>query len=283
MDVNTERSLKIFAAQIRMNALTQIASAGKGHVGGSMSASDLMAVLYGYAMRYKPDEPRWEGRDRLIMSKGHSGCCLYAALQLKGFFPASWIRTLNRLGTSLPSHCDRQKTPGIDMSTGSLGQGLSVAIGIAHAGQLRSAQYYTYCVMGDGEMQEGQVWEALMYAGRRRVPRLIAFVDLNGKQVDGMVEDILPISDIGEHAKLFGWYTESIDGHDVAAIAAAIDRARAQELPALIGLKTIKGKDCVFAEHLAFNHGMDVTGEQLREATGYLEKKIAQLEGSGNG
>lgn len=271
--------LEIFAAKIRMTALQQIASAKKGHVGGSMSVSDVIAVLYGKEMNYDADNPRDEGRDRLVMSKGHCGCSLYAALQLKGFFSARWKTTLNQLGTSLPSHCDRTKTPGIDMSTGSLGQGLSAASGIAWANDLNGRDVYTYCIMGDGECQEGQVWEALMFAGFHRQKKLIAFVDGNKKQVDGLVGQILPTNEIDRHAKLFGWYVQRIDGHDVGQIAEAIDNAKAQnERASLIYMDTIKGKDCSFAEHLAFNHGIGVSGEQLAEAEDYLNHKITALK-----
>lgn len=279
MTKNERLKLEIFAANIRKTALRQIASAGKGHVGGSMSISDTMAVLYGKEMRYCAENPHDEGRDRLVMSKGHSGCSLYAALQLKGFFPSEWNKTLNKLGTRLPSHCDRTKTPGIDMSTGSLGQGLSAACGIAWANELKGRDVYTYCIMGDGECQEGQVWEALMFAGFHKQKRLIAFVDGNKKQVDGLVQEILPTRDIGEHARLFGWYVQMVDGHDIGQIAEAVENAKMQdEKPSLICLDTVKGKDCSFAEHLAFNHGIGVSEEQLLEAEAYLDQKISALE-----
>ena len=270
--------LEIFAANIRKTALQQIASAKKGHVGGTMSVSDTIAVLYGREMRYDPKHPRDEERDRLVMSKGHCGCSLYAALLLKGFFPEDWKTTLNKLGTRLPSHCDRTKTPGIDMSTGSLGQGLSAACGIAWANELNGRNVFTYCIMGDGECQEGQVWEALMFAGFHKQKKLIAFVDGNKKQVDGKVQEILPTQGIGAHAQLFGWYVQTIDGHDVGQIAKAVENAKAQdEMPSLICLDTVKGKDCSFAEHMEFNHGIGVNDRQLAEAETYLNQKISAL------
>lgn len=270
--------LKVFAAEIRIEALKMIASAGKGHVGGTMSIADAIAVLYGKEMRVDPNNPAWEQRDRLVMSKGHCGCAVYAALLLKKFFPEQWGETLNALGTCLPSHCDRTKTPGIDMSTGSLGQGLSVASGIAWATAQKGLDVYTYCILGDGECQEGQVWEAMMFAGHKKLSRLIAFVDGNKKQVDGLVCEIMPTDEIDKHAKLFGWHTQRVNGHDVEAIINAIDCAKSQhDRPSMIYLETTKGKDCIFAENLFFNHGISVTQMQLKEAVRNLEEKIIKL------
>lgn len=277
MEDSKRVELEIFAAELRKTALHMIACAGSGHVGGSMSAADLIAVLYGAQMRYRPQEPDWSMRDRLVMSKGHSGCIVYAALEKKGFFPVEWETTMNQLGTNLPSHCDRTKTPGIDMSSGSLGQGLSAAAGIAFANMLNGRDVYTYCVLGDGECQEGQVWEALMFCGYRRIPNLIAFIDRNGKQVDGELKDILPIDGIDAHARLFGWHTQTVDGNDVGQLMGAIDAAKRQSGPALIVMNTIKGKDCSFAEQLYFNHGISVSPEQLAEAERYLDEKIARI------
>ncbi|MDO4547006.1 MAG: transketolase [Clostridia bacterium] len=271
-------ALEILASRIRVSVLEQIESAGKGHVGGSMSVADLMAVLYAKHMRVDPDNPGWEMRDRLVMSKGHSGCALYAALMLKGFFPESWGRTLNKLSTRLPSHCDRRKTPGIDMSTGSLGQGLSVASGIAWANALKGLDVYTYCILGDGECQEGQVWEAMMFAGFHRQGKLIAFVDMNGKQVDGEVGEIMPVKDIAEHARLFGWHCQTANGHDVEEISQAIDEAKTRaDRPSMIVLNTIKGYGC-FAQNMRFNHGIAVSPQQLAQSKIDLQEKISRLE-----
>lgn len=273
------KELEVFAAKIRITALQMIASAGKGHVGGTMSIADVMAVLYGKEMNYQSANPRWEGRDRIVMSKGHCGVALYAALMQKGFFPEEWRDTLNHIGTSLPSHCDRNKTPGIDMSTGSLGQGLSAASGIAWGLKKKRVLAYTYCIVGDGEAQEGQIWEALMFAGHHKQNNLIVFVDGNKKQVDGKVEDILPTCDIEKHAELFGWYTQHIDGHCITGIIEAIENAKNQtEKPSLIYLETVKGKDCSFAENMEFNHGIGVSQEQLKEAVEYLENKICEIK-----
>lgn len=271
--------LEIYAAQIRIEALHMIHSAKKGHVGGTMSVADVVAVLYGKEMNVKSQDPRWEFRDRLVMSKGHCGCAIYAALALKDFFPGEWRETLNALGTRLPSHCDRTKTPGIDMSTGSLGQGLSAASGIAWANEKKGRNTYTYCILGDGECQEGQVWEALMFAGYHRQSHLIAFVDGNKKQVDGYVGNILPVDNLDRHAELFGWYVQRIQGHDMEQIVQAVENAKAQkEKPSLIYLETVKGKDCVFAENVYFNHGIGVDDEQLKEATEYLQEKIVRIK-----
>lgn len=277
-DQHLINELKIFAARIRIEILKQISAAGKGHVGGSMSAADVIAVLYGHAMRIDPENPTWEERDRFVMSKGHSGCALYAALMLRGYFPVEWAPSLNQLGTRLPSHCDRTKTPGIDMTTGSLGQGLSAASGIAYASSLKGNDNYTFCLIGDGECQEGQVWEALMFAGYHRQERLIAFIDMNGKQVDGPVEEILPVGNIGRHAELFGWHVQHIDGNDVGQILDAISRAKeAEGRPSLIVMHTVKGRGC-FAEGLAFNHGIAVSKEQYLADRAMLEAQIHDLE-----
>lgn len=279
-DQHLINDLKIFAARIRISILEQIASAGKGHVGGSMSVADVVAVLYGHVMRVDPGNPRWEQRDRFVMSKGHCGCALYAALMLRGFFPMDWAPTLNRLGTRLPSHCDRTKTPGIDMSTGSLGQGLSVASGIAYANALKGNPCFTYCIIGDGECQEGQIWEALMFAGAHHQGNLIAFLDMNGKQVDGRVSDILPVGKIGEHAQLFGWHVQQIDGHDIGAILEAVEAAqKTTQQPSLIVMHTVKGRGC-FAEELEFNHGIGVSAEQYQKDRVALESYIHDLERS---
>ena len=269
--------LEIFAANVRIRILEMISAAGKGHVGGSMSAADVAAVLYGHYMNVDPENPRWEERDRLVMSKGHSGCAIYAALLLRGFFPEDWAPTLNQLGTRLPSHCDRQKTPGIDMTTGSLGQGLSAASGIAYANELLGRKVFTYCILGDGECQEGQPWEAMMFAGHHKQGHLIAFVDMNGKQVDGVVDEILPVHNIGAHAELFGWHVQTINGNDIRALSEAIENARNQtDRPSMIIMKTIKGFGC-FAQDLVFNHGIGVSQEQYESERIRLESHINEL------
>ncbi|WHH60827.1 transketolase [Petroclostridium sp. X23] len=273
------KALNVFANEIRIEAIRAMASVGMGHVGGSMSVAEVIAVLYGEVMRYDIQKPNWMQRDKLILSKGHSGPGLYAALALKGFFPLEMITTLNAPGTMLPSHCDRNKTPGIDMSTGSLGQGLSVASGIAYGDREDGRESYTYCILGDGECQEGQIWEAAMFAAHHRQSNLIAFIDYNSKQLDGKLEDVLSLGDIAKKFEAFGWKVQDIDGHDVSAIYEAIQKAKeVQDVPNMIILRTIKGKGCSFAEKLDFNHNIPVPMDKSNEAIEMLKEQIAEIE-----
>jgi transketolase len=273
------KALNVFANEIRIEAIRAMASVGMGHVGGSMSVAEVIAVLYGEVMRYDIQKPNWMQRDKLILSKGHSGPGLYAALALKGFFPLEMITTLNAPGTMLPSHCDRNKTPGIDMSTGSLGQGLSAASGIAYGDRQDGRESYTYCILGDGECQEGQIWEAAMFAAHHRQSNLIAFVDYNSKQLDGRLEDVLSLGDIAKKFEAFGWKVQDIDGHDVSAIYEAVQKAKeVQNVPNMIILRTVKGKGCSFAEQLDFNHNIPVPMDKSNEAIEMLKEQIAEIE-----
>ena len=192
------KDLRVFAEEIRVETIKELAHLGFGHIGGSMSVVETLAVLYGGQMNYDPKNPTLESRDRLVMSKGHAGPALYATLALKGFFPLERLLTLNQGGTSLPSHCDRLKTPGVDMTTGSLGQGISLAIGLAMGAKMRGKDYTTYLILGDGECDEGQVWEGALSAAHHKLDNLIAFVDWNKQQLDGAIDDVLDIGDIGE-------------------------------------------------------------------------------------
>lgn len=260
-----------FARQIRLATLRQFRALGSGHIGGSLSIADLLAVLYGGVMRLDPANPHLEGRDQLVLSKGHAGPALYATLALKGYFPLDALDTLNRNGTILPSHCDRRKTPGIDMTTGSLGQGISSAIGIALAGRLKRDDSYCYLVLGDGECDEGQVWEGALFAAHHKVANLIGFVDKNLKQLDGYTSDVCDLGDLRAKFAEFGWFTREIDGHDHAAIRSAIGEAKAQaEKPSMIILDTVKGKGVKFVEETGANHHMAMTVEQIDEAVAAL-------------
>ena len=222
-----ERELQNFAREIRIQTIRQIGIRGFGHIGGCMSIADLLSVLYGEDMKYDPQNPSWEGRDWLVCSKGHAGPAIYAALALKGFFPMEWMETLNQPGTNLPSHCDRRKTPGIDMTTGSLGQGLSIAAGIAQAYLLNEKKNTVYCIMGDGESQEGQNWEAILYAAQQKLGNLILFVDDNKAQIDGYVSQINEMESYVDKFKSFHWDAVEINGHDYNAIHEAILNAKA--------------------------------------------------------
>lgn len=262
------------AGEIRKLTIQCIGELGVGHIGGSLSLCELLAVLYFDAMHIDPENPDWDERDRFVLSKGHGGPALYAALALKGYFPKSELSTLNRPNTNLPSHCDRLRTRGVDMSTGSLGQGFSCAVGMAAAAQMDRRDLYVYTVLGDGESQEGQVWEAAMLAGSRRLDNLIAFTDYNKFQLDGTVEDINGLYPLDQKWEAFRWHVQTVDGHDVRAIWKAIDNAKKiKGRPSMIILNTIKGKGGYFCENLVASHNMTITEEMWRKAVELLDEQ----------
>ena len=270
--------LEKFAAEVRIKTIRQLADRGFGHVGGSMSIVDLLAVLYNGAMKIDPAKPDWEGRDWLVCSKGHAGPAIYSTLAMKGYFPEEWLSTLNTTGTNLPSHCDRNKTPGIDVSTGSLGQGISLAAGVAMSHKLDGKDNTVFCILGDGECQEGQVWEAASFAAQNKLANLVLLIDDNKVQLDGATANVNNMESFEEKFKAFRFNTIVIDGHDVGAISEAIAAAKAEaEKPTAIILNTIKGKDCSFAEG-KFNHHITVSEEQAAEGIAFLEEKIKALE-----
>lgn len=269
------KELTTFTAQIRIKTIEQIATCGFGHVGGSMSIAELIGTLYGGAMRFNPEDPQWEDRDWLVCSKGHAGPVIYSALALKGFFPVEWLDTLNKPHTNLPSHCDRNKTPGIDMTTGSLGQGLSVAAGIALGHRVDGRDNYTYCIIGDGESQEGQNWEAALFAAHQKLDHLILFVDNNKVQLDGATSNVNKVESFTDKFTSFDWNAIRVDGHDCGAIYEAIEQAKAVTgKPTVIVLDTDKGKGCSFAEG-KFNHHITVSAEQATEAIDILKNQIS--------
>lgn len=279
MQVNEKRALEIFACQIRKYAIRSMAFAGRGHVGGAMSMTDTLAVLYGRQMRIDPKNPRWEDRDRFVLSKGHSGPSLYAALALKGFFPLEYLDTLNHGGTPIPSHPDRNKTLGIDFSSGSLGNGLSVACGSALGARVLGKDYYTYCMVGDGECDEGEIWEAALFAPQHKIGNLIAFIDKNNQQIDGYTNEVCDLGDIGRKFEDFGWHVQSVNGHDVEAIDDAIELAKMETgRPSVIILNTVKGKGCKMAEDAGMCHHMPVSMEACEAEWARLDAKIAELE-----
>jgi len=282
MERKSAKELRVIAEGIRLVTLQTLASFGAGHIGGAMSIVETLAVLYGCELRCDPSNPQWEGRDRLVLSKGHAGPALYATLSLKGFFPKEMLSELNKGGGRLPSHCDRNKTPGVDMTTGSLGQGISAAIGMALGNRMNGSDSITYLIMGDGECNEGQVWEGAMFAAHHKLDNLIAFVDCNKQQLDGYTKDVLDMGDIGEKFKAFGWFVQKVDGHDTGAILDAVEAAKAHKgSPSVIILDTIKGYG-TFAAGLENNHRMSLTKEQIedaiREVTERLEEAKALAE-----
>lgn len=265
-----ELELRELARQIRIQTIRQIGIRGFGHIGGCMSIADLLSVLYGDEMKYDSRNPQWEDRDWLVCSKGHAGPAIYSALALKGFIPMDWMETLNQPGTNLPSHCDRKKTPGIDMTTGSLGQGLSLACGVAQGYLLNGKKNFVYCIIGDGESQEGQNWEAIMFAAQRKLENLILFVDDNKAQLDGYVSEVNEVESFCDKFRSFHWDVVDINGHDHGAIHDAIERAKTiSGVPSAIILHTIKGKGCTFAER-NWSHHMSVSEEDMKEALAAL-------------
>lgn len=273
------RDLNIFAAQIRKKTFTAIHSIGAGHVGGAMSMVEALAVLYGKEMKVDPENPRWPERDRFVLSKGHCGPSLYATLALKGFFPEEALTTMNRGGTILPSHVDRLKTPGIDYSAGSLGTGISVAVGSALGAKVRKASYRTYCIVGDGECDEGQVWEAAMFAAAKKLDNLTVFIDSNRQQLDGWTKDICDMSNVDERFKSFGWHVQRVDGHDVSAVWEAIQKAKETAgQPQVIVLDTVKGKGCRAAEEAGLCHHIPLDDAAYENEMRLQDERIAQLK-----
>lgn len=268
-------AVRRFSADIRIATIRSLEQAGFGHIGGSMSIADVLAVLYGGMMRIDPAHPGWDERDYLVLSKGHCGPALYAALALKGYFPMDWLSTINQPGTRLPSHCDRLKTPGIDMTTGSLGQGISAAAGIALGLKLQKKDNFVFCIVGDGELQEGQVWEAAASAAHQKLDRLIVFVDENKRQLDGYLCDVCNPYDPVEKFRSFGWRAERVCGWDCEAIERAVRAAKAEGgTPHAIVLETEKGIGCSFAEKEPFNHYMVITKEMADEAVAEIERRL---------
>ncbi len=263
--------------EIRKNILLEIGTLGVGHIGGSLSMVELLAVLYYKHMNVDPKNPKKEGRDRLIVSKGHSGPAVYAVLANMGYFPQEWLKTLNKPGTNLPSHCDMNRTPGIDMTTGSLGQGFSCAVGIALASKIKNDGAKIYTVIGDGESQEGQIWEAAMFASHKKLSNLIAFTDYNKLQLDGKTEDICSIEPLADKWRAFGWNVIEVkNGNSCEEIDEAITLAKSSDLPTMIILHTVKGHGISFAENAGVkNHSMTVSKEMFEQGLKELEEKTS--------
>lgn len=260
MDAKLKRELNLFAAEIRLTLLEELKVRGFGHIGGSLSICDLLAVLYGKVMNYKPEDPQWADRDKLVSSKGHAGPAIYATLALKGFFPKEELATLNRPETNLPSHCDKNKTVGIDCTTGSLGQGTSQAVGIALADKLRGRSSKTYLIVGDGELNEGQCWEAAMFTAAKKLTNLVWIIDDNKRQLDGYTADILNPFDFRAKFEAFGFDAVRVKGNDVEALYDALTKAPADK-PIAIIMDNVKGSGVKAVEETAANHSMNVKPE----------------------
>ncbi len=275
LTTNEIRNLSNFATNIRMETMKSIASVGTGHTGGSLSIADILSLLYGKVMKVDPNNPFWEERDWLILSKGHSGPALYAALGLKGYFPTEELLTLNKPGTNYPSHPDWTKTKGVDMSTGSLGQGASTALGIALGHKMNKKDNYIYLILGDGEIQEGQVWEAALFANQFELDNVIAFVDWNKLQLDGYTKKINNLGNIEKKFEAFGWHSQTVNGHDFQEMENAIVAAKKEKgKPSLIVLSTIKGKGYSKLENTISNHSTAVSQEILKEIVSELESQL---------
>jgi transketolase len=261
------RELNVTACRIRTDIVEMLNAAGSGHTGGSLSAADIVTALYFHKMKHDPQNPSWDGRDRFILSKGHAAPVLYAALARSGYFPVEELKTLRKLGSRLQGHPDSKSLPGVEVSTGSLGQGLSIACGLALAGRLDKKDWRVYALLGDGELQEGMVWEAAMTAAHYKLSNLTAIVDNNGLQIDGRCSDVMCVDPISDKFRSFGWDVIDIDGHDMTAIIDALDRAESHKLgPTAIVARTIKGKGCTLFEGKVEYHGTPPSDEELKIA-----------------
>ena len=259
MNANCKHELEVFAAEIRIALLEELKDRGFGHIGGSLSICDLLAVLYGKVMNYKVEDPKWADRDKLVCSKGHAGPAVYAALALKGFFPKEELSTLNRPGTKLPSHCDKNKTIGVDCTTGSLGQGTSQAVGMALGDKLKGRPSRTFLIVGDGEINEGQCWEAAMFTAAKKVNNLVWIIDDNKKQLDGTTADILPLGDLRAKFESFGFDAVRVPGNDVEALYEALTKE--SDKPVAIIMDNVKGSGVKAVEETVSNHSMTVGAE----------------------
>ena len=262
--------------KIRIGAVEEFKARGFGHVGGSLSVADVLAVLYGAVMKVDPKDPKMEGRDKLVCSKGHAGPAVYAALAIKGFFPYEDIKTLNQPGTDFPSHCDRNKTPGVDMTTGSLGQGTSLAVGMAMGDKIKGRDSRTFLIVGDGEIDEGQVWEAAMFTAGKKVNNLVWLIDNNKKQLDGYTEDILDTGDLRAKFEAFGFDAVRIDGSDLDQLYDALTK-QAGEKPIAVILDTVKGKGVKEVEETMSNHSMTMPEETYDQWLAELNSELDAL------
>ena len=280
MTPQEKKQLQVMACKVRMGVIEGVHAAKSGHPGGSLSAADMFTYLYFKELRVDPENPQWEDRDRFVLSKGHTAPGLYAALALRGFFPVEDLVTLRKLGSYLQGHPNMNSVPGVDMSTGSLGQGISVACGMALASRLKKRDNRDYTLQGDGENQEGRVWEACMFAAHYKLDNLCVIIDNNGLQIDGNIAKVMSPYPIDKKLEAFGFHVETIDGHDFDAIASALDTAKTVKgQPSAIIMKTVKGKGVSFMENQASWHGSAPNDEQYAVAMAELKQQLSDLEG----
>ena len=279
MEMNKKKELAIKACKIRMGVIEGTFNAKSGHPGGSLSIAEVLSYLYNVEMNINVADPKWEDRDRFVLSKGHTCPALYAALADKGFFAEDELKSLRHTGAMLQGHPDMKHTPGIDMSSGSLGQGISVACGMALSAKMNGKDFRVYSVLGDGEIEEGQVWEAAMFASAKKLDNLVAVVDNNNLQIDGTVEEVNSPYPIDKKFEAFGWKVVCIDGHNFDEIETAFETARQTKgMPTAIIMKTVKGKGVSFMENQVGWHGSAPNAEQYEIAMNELRAKMAELE-----
>jgi len=275
------KELSKIATIARIRGLEAIHCANSGHTGGAFSAMDILSVLFFETMNnIDPENPRDPDRDRFVMSKGHCTAAFYPILALRGFFPEEDLKTFRHIDSYLSGHAEMNHVPGVDMSAGSLGQGLSAAVGIALAGKLDQKEYKVYAMMGDGEIQEGQIWEAAMSAGKFKLDNLVGIVDYNGLQIDGTINEIMPLEPLANKWTSFGWETFTVDGHDYEKVAEVFEKAKTVKgKPVMVIAKTVKGKGVSFMENNVDWHGHPPDDEEFRLATDELKKTLQGLEG----
>lgn len=276
-----QSTLAVTSQKVRLLALDMVHTASSGHIGGSLSAVDLITTLYFSTLRINPENISDPNRDRFVLSKGHCTPALYAALALRGYFPVEDCKLFRSIKGHLSGHPDMKHVPGVDMSTGSLGQGISAAVGMALAGQVDKKDYRVYCLLGDGEIAEGQVWEAAMAAAKYKMDNLCAIVDVNGLQIDGATADVMPSEPLDKKFEAFNWHVLKVDGHDHAAIEAALEQAKTLKgKPTVILAATTKGKGVSFMENDSGWHGKAPNAEQYEKAVAEVTATLAELEGN---
>ena len=279
MNANEKHELKVFATEIRLALLEELKARGFGHIGGSLSVCDVLAVLYGEVMRIDPANPQWPERDKLVCSKGHAGPAVYATLALKGYFPREELATLNRPGTNYPSHCDKNKTRGVDCTTGSLGQGTSQAVGMALGDKLKGRDSRTFLIVGDGEINEGQCWEAAMFTAAKNVTNLVWIVDDNKRQLDGYTAEILPTFDLRAKFEAFGFDAVRVPGNDVEALYGALTKQ--SDKPVAVIMDNVKGSGVKAVEETAANHSMTVNAETWDSYIAAVQADLEALKKEG--
>ncbi len=278
MDAATKKQLQISACNVRMSIIEGIHAAKAGHPGGSLSSADILTYLYFKEMNIDPENPKMENRDRFVLSKGHAAPGLYAVLAERGYFEKEKIKTLRQIGSILQGHPDMKYIPGVDMSSGSLGQGISCAVGMALSSKHFGTGFNVYTILGDGELEEGQVWEAAMFAGNKGLSNLTAFVDYNNLQIDGSIEEVNSPAPIDKKFEAFGWHTIIINGNDFDEIEKALAEAKTVDKPVCIVAKTVKGKGVSYMENNVSWHGAAPNDELYEQAMSELKSQLEALE-----